>query len=59
LEDTTKTRKVNYHVLPRNLWRKLKKHLPKALKQKGPGRPRVNDRDVLNGIWYVLWTGFQ
>lgn len=25
----------------------------------GPGRPRVNDRDVINGIWYVLWTGCQ
>jgi putative transposase len=23
------------------------------------GRPRVNDRDVINGIWYVLWTGCQ
>lgn len=58
-EDTTKVRKVNYHVMPRNLWRKLKKHLPKAAKQPGPGRPRVNDRDVVNGIWYVLWSGCQ
>jgi len=58
-EDTTKVRKVNYHVMPRNVWRKLKKHLPKAAKQPGPGRPRVNDRDVVNGIWYVLWSGCQ
>jgi putative transposase len=58
-KDTTKNRIVNYHVMPRNLWRKLKKHLPKPPKQKGPGRPRVNDRDALNGIWYVLWTGCQ
>jgi putative transposase len=58
-EDTTKERKVNYHVMPRNLWRKLKKRLPKAPKHKGPGRPRVNDRDALNGIWFVLWTGCQ
>ena len=58
-KDTTKSRAVNYHVIPSKLWRKLKKHLPKPPKQKGPGRPRVQDRDVINGIWYVLWTGCQ
>jgi len=45
--------------MPSKLWRKLKKHLPNLSKQKGPGRPRVQDRDVLNGIWFVLWTGCQ
>lgn len=58
-KDTTKTRNVNYWVMPSKLWRKLKKHLPKQPKQKGPGRPRVQDRDVINSIWYVLWTGCQ
>jgi len=37
----------------------MKKHLSKLPQQKGPGRPRVKDRDVLNGIWFVLWTGCQ
>jgi transposase len=37
----------------------LKKPFPKPPKQKGPGRPRGNDRDALNGIWFVLWTGWQ
>jgi putative transposase len=41
------------------LWRRVKKHLPKRPEQRGPGRPRADDRAVLNGIWYVLWTGCQ
>ena len=57
-KDTTKNRKVRYHVIPSKLWRKLKKHLPKS-KRGGAGRPRVQERDVVNGIWYVLWTGCQ
>jgi transposase len=58
-KDNTKTRTVNYHHIPSKLWRKLKKHLPKSKKQGGPGNPRVNDRDVIDGIWFVLWTGCQ
>lgn len=48
-----------YHVVPSILWRKLKKHLPKPPIERGRGRPRVRDRDVFNGIWYVLWSGCQ
>lgn len=58
-KDSTKTRTVNYHQIPSKLWQKLKKYLPKAAQREGPGRPRVNDRDAINGIWYVLWTGCQ
>jgi len=58
-KDNTKSRAVNYHQIPTKLWKKLKKHLPKVAKQNGAGRPRVNDRDVINGIWFVLWTGCQ
>jgi transposase len=59
---TTTTRKVDYFRLPRPLWRKLKKCLPKKTKNKSSrrgGRPRASDRAVINGIWYVLWTGCQ
>jgi putative transposase len=56
---TTKPATVDYHRVPRNLWRKVKRHLPPEAKQRGPGRPRVGNRAVLNGIWYVLWTGCQ
>jgi transposase len=58
-KDSTKTRTVNFHQLPPKLWKKLKKHLPKGRKRTGPGRPRVQNRDVINGIWYDLWSGCQ
>lgn len=58
-KDNTKTRSVDFHQIPAKLWRKLKKHLPRPAKRVGPGRPRVHDRNALNGIWYVLWTGCQ
>ena len=55
----TKPKNVNYFQVPRHLWRRVKKHLPKKPKKRGPGRPRADKRVVLNGIWYVLWTGCQ
>jgi putative transposase len=58
-KDNTKSRIVPYNRVPRNLWRKFKKYLPNPPAQHGPGRPRVNDHNVLNGIWYVLWSGCQ
>src|SRR5215208_6445004 len=58
-EPTTQS-KVDYFRLPRPLWRKLKKHLPKQRnKSKRGGRPRVSDRALANAIWYVLWSAFQ
>jgi len=51
------------HSLPRKAyrsdlsdaqWNRIKRLLPKP---KGYGRPRVNDREVINGILYVLNTG--
>ena len=51
---------VDCFRLPRPLWRKLKKCLPNKRKRtKRGGRPRACDRSVINGIWYVLWTGCQ
>jgi len=58
-KDNTKSKPVTFNRIPRNLWRKLKKHLPKPTQPTGPGRPRVNDRDGIHGIWHVLWTGCQ
>lgn len=51
--------RTNYFHLPRRLWRKLKKCLPKLSKVRGRGRPRACERAVANAIWYVLWTGCQ
>jgi putative transposase len=56
---TIKPQTPSYHSVPRNLWRKVKRHLPHEPKQRRAGRPRVANRAVLNGIWYVLWTGCQ
>ena len=58
---TTTRRKVDYFHLPRPLWRKIKKCLPKRKRKMTSrgGRPRASDRAVIGGIWYVLWTGCQ
>lgn len=56
---TTKPAAVNYHRVPRNLWRRVKRQLPPELRHAKPGRPRIGNRAVLNGIWYILWTGCQ
>jgi putative transposase len=56
-KDSTKSK--NLYRMPGKLWKLLKKHLPREPKIREPGRPRVNDRDVLDGIWHVLWTGCQ
>jgi putative transposase len=59
-QSTTKPLAVDYFKVPRRLWRIMKKHLP-AEHKPGPagGRPRIGNRAVLNGIWYLLWTGAQ
>ena len=62
MSKATTTRKVDYFRLPRPLWRKVKKCLPRqrqGRKTKRGGRPRASDRAVMNAIWYVLWTGCQ
>jgi putative transposase len=62
MSKATTTSKVDYFRLPRPLWRKLKKHLPRKKRNKSKkrgGRPRAPDRAVANAIWYVLWTGCQ
>jgi putative transposase len=50
---------VDYFHVPDKLWEQIKQALPETPDQRGPGRPRVDDRTVWNGIWYVLWTGCQ
>lgn len=51
--------RINYFQLPRPIWRKIKNILPKPKQNKRGGRPRIPDRAVINGIWYILWTGCQ
>jgi putative transposase len=58
-KDKQKPKNVDYFRVPRPLWRRIKKHLPKPPKRRGPGRPRSDNRAVVNGLWYILWTGCQ
>jgi len=55
---TTKPKNVSYSRVPSKLWRKIKRHLPRQ-ERVGPGRPRASNRAVIDGIWYVLWSGCQ
>ena len=56
---STKPASVDFFCVPRPLWRKIKRLLPKPPQRRGRGRPPAEARAVLNGIWYVLWTGCQ
>jgi putative transposase len=56
---STKPKNVDYFRLPRPLWRKIKRLLPKPRRPRGRGRPPADTRAIVNGIWYVLWTGCQ
>ena len=55
----TKPKNVDYFKAPDALWDKIERLLPELRNPGGPGRPRADDRAVLNGIWYVMWTGCQ
>ena len=55
----TKPKAVNYVEVPPKMWKKLRKLFPPASQKRKRGRPRADNRAVLNGIWYVLWTGCQ
>lgn len=60
MREATTTPKVDYFRMPRPLWRKIKKRLPKKKRpSRRGGRPRASERAVANAIWYVLWTGCQ
>lgn len=50
---------TDYFRIPRPLWRKLRRDIPEAPRRDRGGRPRISDKAVMNGIWYVLWTGCQ
>jgi putative transposase len=56
---TAKPKNVDYFRVPRPLWRRLRRLLPKEPPKPHGGRPRADARAILNGIWYVQWTGCQ
>lgn len=56
---TAKPKNVDYFRVPRPLWRRIRRLLPKEPPKPRGGRPRADVRAILNGIWYVQWTGCQ
>jgi putative transposase len=58
-DHSEKPKNVDYFQVPKPLWKRIKKLFPKSTKKRRRGRPAANNRAVLNGIWYVLWTGCQ
>lgn len=56
---TAKPKNVDYYQVPRPLWRCARRLLPPSRPHPKGGRPPADNRAVLNGIWYVLWTGCQ
>ena len=45
--------------IPDGLWRRMEGFLPKYRKSRRGGRPRLDLRKVMDGIFYVLRTGCQ
>ena len=45
--------------VPDDLWVELEPIVPAPRSHAQGGRPRANDRTLLNGMLYVLWTGCQ
>jgi len=55
----TKPKNVDYFKVPDELWERVNHLLPERGNAGRPGRPPADNRAVLNGIWYVMWTGCQ
>jgi len=58
-EHTERPKNVDYFRIPRPLWRRIQRLLPKPKPRPQGGRPPADNRAIVNGIWYVLWTGCQ
>lgn len=46
-------------LLSDELWEKIFPHIPQIENKKKSGRPRMDDRQALNAIFYILRTGIQ
>ena len=47
------------YQIPDELWNRIKVLLPILKPKKKSGRPRMDDRKAMNGVFYVLRTGCQ
>jgi putative transposase len=55
----TRPKNIDYFKVPDELWARVKDLIPKRGCRGKRGRPAADSRMVLNGIWYVMWTGCQ
>ncbi len=53
----TKPKNVSYGKVPERMWQRIEQLLP--IYHNRTGRPRAENRLVLNAIWFVLWSGSQ
>ena len=56
---STKPTNVDYFRVPRPLWRKIKRLLPKPRTPRGPGRPSADTRAIMKGLTFAEQTGVQ
>ena len=54
-----KPKNVDYCHVPGPLWKRIRRLLPCPTPHPKGGRPPAENRAILNGIWYVLWSGCQ
>jgi len=54
-----KLKKVHSYEISDEFWNKIKPLLPSPKPKKKAGRPREDDRKIMNGIFYLLRTGCQ
>lgn len=47
------------YQIPDELWERIRSLLPPPKKKKKPGRPRMDDRQAMTAIFYLLRTGCQ
>jgi transposase len=57
--DNAKPKTIDYFHVPRPLWRRIRKLIPRVDQRGKAGRNRADNHAALDGIWYVLWTGCQ
>ena len=54
-----KRKRVHVYAISDEFWNKIKPFLPSPKPKKKAGRPREDDRKIMNGIFYLLRTGCQ
>jgi putative transposase len=55
----TKRKIVQDYEISEDYWTKIEPLLPVPKPKKKSGRPRKSDREIMSGIFYLLFTGCQ